>query len=410
MYTKQQSSFPRILFSAINGGSGKTLVTTGILAALTCRGLKIQAFKKGPDYIDAKWLALASGRACYNLDIHMFEEEVSRQFQDHAQNADISIIEGNHGLYDSIDIEGKGSSAYLARYLQMPVVLIVNCKMMSRSIAALINGFTSFESDTNIAGIILNNVSGKRHEDRLKEAIDIYCKLPVVGVIYKSEKKLLEERHIGLVPAEEKNESGKIIRELQEIVEQGIDLDMVLQIAHEAPPLDANVSPKKNNKPGVVSIGVARDEAFNFYYPDNLAALEQEGAELIYFSPINDEHLPVTEALYFGGGYPEIFAAELERNASMRSQIREAIEKGMPTFAECGGMMYMTKGIQWKNQSHEMIGALPCICKMTDKPQGRGYATLESAELPPEINTFWKIKSGLQIRAHEFHFSVLEDL
>ena len=422
----QADNPPRIIFSAINGGSGKTFITTGIIAALRARGLTVQTFKKGPDYIDVKWHSLASGRAGYNLDLFLFKEEVIPSLLKHSTKADISIIEGNHGLYDSIDPEGTGSTAYLARYLSAPVILIVNCHKMSRSVAALVNGFVNFEKETNIAGVILNQVTGTRHEEKIREAIKHHCLVPVLGVVYKSKQVNLEQRHLGIITTEDKPEANTVIAELQKIAERSIDLDQIMETAKKTAPLSSSENTKskskvtsthKNSTFDHITLAVARDAAFNFYYPDNLEALEEAGADIIYFSPISDNTVPTCDGIYIGGGYPEFYASELEKNLEMRQKLATLINDGIPVFAECGGMMYMTQKIIWDDKENEMVGLLPAISVMRKKPQGKGYVELKMNDLKintennePGYNSFWEVQFDENTRAHEFHYSVLENL
>ena len=422
---------PRILFSAINGGSGKTFITTGIIAALSARGLKVQAFKKGPDYIDVKWHSLASGRKSYNLDLYMFKDHVMNSLAEKSADADISIIEGNHGLYDSIDSEGMGSTAYLARYTQSPVILIINCQKMSRSVAALINGFVNFEKDTNIVGVILNQVSGKRHEEKIVESINRHCAIPVLGVVRKTNQVNLEQRHLGIITTEDKIEAQNAVEELKNIAEKSIQLDKILEVATLARPLPKSSlkSLGANHKHGSgiknLTIAVARDAAFNFYYPDNLEFLEAEGARLVYFSPIHDDRVPESDGLYIGGGYPEIYARELADNKAMRNHIAALIESNLPVFAECGGLMYMTQKIIWNGMEHDMVGVIAAQSVMHKKPQGKGYVELEvlqnneiesinsgtSEIIDTETRkSFWEIPKGIITKAHEFHYSILENL
>jgi cobyrinic acid a,c-diamide synthase len=421
---------PGILFSAVNGGSGKTFITTGIVAALSARGLAVQTFKKGPDYIDAKWLSLASGRKCYNLDIHLFKDHVLNSLVQKSADADISIIEGNHGLYDSVDPEGSGSSAFLARFTGMPVVLIVNCHKMSRSVAAIINGFVNFERDTNIVGVILNRVSGKRHEEKIVESIKRHCAVGVFGVVYQSNLANLEQRHLGIVTTEDKPDAKDMVTRLQDIAEKSIRLDKIIEAAALARPLPEhslsvtadNFKKKKNN---CVVIAVARDAAFNFYYPENIEALENDGAQLVYFSPVNDAVVPQADGIYIGGGYPEIYARELAENLAMKKNIADLIENGLPVFAECGGLMYLTEKITWNAAQHDMVGVIKAECVMHKKPQGKGYVELEARDLerkarPKKLETRdikletgdsspWKIPPGIT-RAHEFHYSAIQGI
>ena len=345
--------------------------------------------------------------------MHLFKDEVISMVEKFSSDADISIIEGNHGLFDSIDREGTGSSAYLARHLTTPVILIVNCNKMSRSVAALINGFTTFESETNIAGVILNQISGKRHEAKIVEAINKYCSIPVLGVVYKTNNVTLEQRHIGIITTEDKSDAAKAVADLKKIAEQSINLDKIIEIANSAEKLPAstikphNLIPNEKNK---VTIAVARDNAFNFYYIDNLQALEQYGARLVFFSPLNDEKLPSADGLYIGGGYPEIYAKDLEKNKSMKDSICEFINAEYPVFAECGGLMYMAEKIIWQNQEHKMLGLVKADCIMHNEPQGRGYVELATIPENHSSKSVWKIPPGELIRAHEFHYSSLANL
>jgi len=413
---------PRIMFSAVNGGSGKTFITMGVIAALSARGLKIQAFKKGPDFIDAKWHTLASGRSCYNLDLHLFHDEVRSLFLQKSEDFDISIIEGNHGLFDSIDSDGFGSSAYLARHLATPVILILNCTKMSRSVAAIINGFLNFEPETRIVGVILNNVAGKRHEDKMRQSIEQHCNVPVLGVVNKSSGVNLEQRHLGIVTTENNAEAENIVSALKTIAEKSIDLDKIVEAAMAVQsPIENFRSAKKTGDKSVmkkkqsVIIAVARDAALNFYYPDNLEALEDEGAQLVFFSPMKDTNLPKADGVYLGGGYPEIYARELAENQNMKRSIFEFIDNGLPVFAECGGMMYLTEKIIMENNEYNMAGIIPAQSVMHKKPQGKGYVELITSlenkfDNPDTKKTLWEIPPGVFIRAHEFHYSVLQNL
>lgn len=399
-------TLPRLIIAAPQGRSGKTTVSVGLCAALAARGLAVQPFKKGPDYIDPSWLSAAAGRACRTLDpfFHASAEAVQRAFVIGAHSADISLIEGNHALFDdSADEDGRDSTASLSRLLShTPIVLVINAARMGRSAAALVRGFQTFEPDTNIAGVILNNVGNPRHERKLCDAIERYCDIPVLGAIPRSEALVIPDRHLGLVPRGENDQFVPAIAACQHAAEQHIDLDRVLAIARSARPLSvpefpSNIQPPTSN----LQVGVIRDRAFSFYYPENFEALENAGAQLIFIDALNDAQLPKIHALYIGGGFPEMFMAELSANHTLRQDLREAIERGLPVYAECGGLMYLSRRIVWGERSAEMVGALPYDVEMMDRPQGHGYVIAEVTDDNPFL------PKGTVLRGHEFHHSRL---
>ncbi|MHB1380816.1 MAG: cobyrinate a,c-diamide synthase [Thermoleophilia bacterium] len=396
---------PRIMVSAPHRSSGKTTMSIGLAAALSRRGYVVQPFKKGPDFIDPMWLTMASGRDCHNLDLFMMgEARINESFQRAGRDADICVIEGNMGLFDSTDIEGKGSSADLARQLRAPVILSVNTRNLTRSIAPLLLGYENFEPDIAIAGVILNKVSGPRHEQKLRAAIERYTDLEVLGAVRRNPQIGIIQRHLGLRPAREEQEPEKAIDAIATIVADSVDLDRVLAIAAGAPALEPlRLADPAAPEPSV-RIGIAQDRAFTFYYPENLAALRQAGAELVPFSPLEDRSLPAgLNGLYIGGGFPEMFMPELEANAGLRGEIQAAVRAGMPVYAECGGLMYLARSMSWDDRRHEMTGCLPCDIVMYDKPRGHGYMQLEST------GDGWFDK-GLAVRGHEFHYSEVVDL
>lgn len=391
--------FPRVVVSAPHRSSGKTTLSIGLNSALTESGKKVQAFKKGPDYIDPMWHTAATGRDCRNLDLFMMgEDNILRSFQRSASDADISIIEGNMGFYDGMEVDGGGSTADMARLLKSPVVLIVDTSNMTRSIAPLILGFQNFEPDVNIAGIILNKVSGPRHESKLRATIEHYCDIEVVGTIPRFPEIEILQRHLGLRPAKEDEKAASIIGSISKLVKDHVDLDKIVLIAEKSPilPEVEKVDLIQNQK--VVKIGIAQDRAFTFYYPENLEALEAAGAELIPFSPINGTNLPEVDGLYIGGGFPEVFMEELEANKAIREEIRFSIENGMPVYAECGGLMYLARSITWDGATREMVGGIPCDILMHKKPKGHGYVKLEAT------GKSW-FDVDHEIRGHEFHYS-----
>jgi len=399
----------RMLISAAHKSSGKTTISIGLCAALKRRGLKVQPFKKGPDYIDPMWLSQASGRACRNLDLYLMEPgDVVTTFQRHAPVDGISIVEGNKGLYDGLALDGSNSNAALAKLLDLSVCLVIDARGMTRGIAPLILGYQAFDRDINIAGVILNNLGGSRHEAKLRAVIEHYTEVPVIGAIHHDERLGIDERHLGLMPSNESHVAMAKIIQIADAIAQQVDLDKLLALTQREPlkvAHQAEVSTLPSG--GKVRIGIARDRAFGFYYADDLDALQAAGAVLVPFDTLRDVHLPEVDALYIGGGFPETCAAELEANSILRGEIKQAIENGMPTYAECGGLMYLSRGIEYQGRTYSMVGAIPGDVKMHDKPVGRGYVHLgEDATHPwPRPNAPAK-----QIRAHEFHYSSLENL
>ena len=389
-----------MLVSAPQGRSGKTIVSLALCDILRRRVLTVQPFKKGPDYIDPSWLTAAAGRDCHNLDLFFMQEEMLlASFQRACQGADFTVIEGAMGLYDGLD-SGLGSTAHLARLLNVPVVLVVNTSRMTGSIAAMVTGYQRFQPDTNVAAVILNNVSGSRHERKLTAAVEQYCRIPVVGSIPRHADLHMTERHLGLIPFPEAGESQSVVERIGRRLEPHLDIDSIMSIASsfEAPIRAPSTSPK--DKTGMVKIGVMLDRVFNFYYAENFQALSQVGAELIFIDSLQDR-LPEIDGLYIGGGFPEFFLEELEANYQLRREIADAVERGLPVYAECAGLMYLCSGICWQGRRHEMVGAVPAEVEISQRPQGHGYV---EAEVTGE-NPLFPI--GMTLRGHEFHHSRL---
>lgn len=389
----------RIAIGAPHGRSGKTTVTIGLIAALKSTGLVVQPFKKGPDFIDPGWLSLAAGRSCRNLDLYFLDkEQLVRQFVTGCYGADIAVLEGAMGLYDGLDLEGSDSTAAVARTIKAPVLLVVDTTRMTRSAAALVKGYQNFEPGTGIAGVILNKVARPRHEDMLRRSIETYTGIPVVGALPKQKTPLIAERHLGLVTVNEWKKVNELIDNLGQQMKQYIDLNKILEIAATAEPLPVYEVSHKNADPKV-RIGVIKDSVFSFYYPENLEALEQAGAELVYINSLRDDSLPDIQGLYIGGGFPEVFAKELEQNVSLRTSIRKAAVNGLPVYAECGGLMYLSRNIHYDGQSYEMCGVLPCDTKMSTRPKGHGYTGMIAT------SPNYLFEMGSEIRGHEFHHS-----
>ncbi len=398
----------RLFLSAAHKSSGKTTVSIGLAAAFTARGLAVQTFKKGPDYIDPMWLARASGRPCFNLDFNtQTHAEIAESVASRGAGADLALIEGNKGLHDGVDLEGKDSSAALAKLTAAPVILVIDTLGMTRGVAPLVLGYQVFDPEIKIAGVILNKVGTARQESKVRQAVERYTGIPVLGALPRDGAFVIEERHLGLMTPMETPASRAAIERLRQAIEGGVDLAGLLDIAGKALPLPASpaVSPAPVRQD--VRIAIARDSAFGFYYAGDLEAFERAGAKLCFFDALRDGRLPDADGLFIGGGFPETQAAKLEANTSLRADIAQKIHHGLPAYAECGGMMYLTRSIRWGDASHEMAGVIPADAVMHARPQGRGLAVLEETADAP-----WPAApSGLPpIPAHEFHYASLENL
>jgi cobyrinic acid a,c-diamide synthase len=399
---------PRLFISAAHKSSGKTTVMLGLCRALRNRGLRVQAFKKGPDYIDPIWHGLAAGRPSYNLDFHMMrQDEILPLFGRHAATASISLIEGNKGLYDGMDVEGSNSNAALAKLLRSPVVLVLDSVGVTRGVAPLILGYQAFDPEVDIAGVILNKVGGPRHEDKLRAVIERYTDVKVLGAVRMDDRLAIVERHLGLIPGNEAEAAEVRIEAIAGRLAEQVDLDALLRLAAGAPdlalpPADARILAPV---PGQgLTLAYAHDRAFGFYYQEDLDTLRDQEVRLLPVDTLVDARLPECDGLLLGGGFPEMFLGQLEANAALRADIRRAIEAGLPTYAECGGLMYLSRSIRWSDRRGDMVGVVPGDVVMGDRPVGRGYATLEETVQAP-----WP-PAPRPIPAHEFHYSRLENL
>lgn len=381
------------------------MVSIGLCATFAQRGLAVQPFKKGPDYIDPSWLTAASRVPCRNLDLYLMSNEtVTNSFDKTIRGKDLALIEGAMGLYDGLDLEGSNSTAELSRLLQAPVVLVVNTARMTRSVAAMIAGYQHFEPDVNVAGVILNNVSGARHERMLAASIEQYCGIPVLGRLPRDESLNVTQRYLGLAPYGEEEHTAYIIERIRETIEANVDLDAVLRLAQSASPVSHPNIAYPHRKEKVARIGVMLDCAFTFYYPENLEALSDAGAELAYIDSIKADRLPDVDGLYIGGGFPELFAGQIEANSSLRANIKQAAEDGLPVYAECAGLMYLCRSIKSAGQRHEMVGVFPFDAEMRSRPRGHGYSEVAVSAMNP----FFPL--GAKLRGHEFHHSELVGL
>ncbi|MBS1179276.1 MAG: dsrN [Proteobacteria bacterium] len=403
-------SSARLLVSAAHKSSGKTTLSVGLCAALRAQGLQVQPFKKGPDYIDPMWLAQAAGRDCYNLDPYLSSgDEIKAAFAQHAAGTDISLVEGNKGLHDGVALDGSNSNAALAHLLGLPVLLVIDARGMTRGIAPLILGFQAFDRRICIAGVVLNQVGGSRHEAKLRAVIEHYTDVPVLGALAHEPALGMNERHLGLTPSIELDDAAQRISRLGRRVAEQVDLARVIELAGEAEPMPALPRDARRSVAASgpkVRIGIARDKAFGFYYAEDLAALRAAGAELLPIDTLHDARLPALDGLFIGGGFPEVFMDELQANASLRADIAAAIDAGLPTYAECGGLMYLARSLQWQGRSCRMVGAIPADVSMHAKPVGRGYMRLApTAEHPWPAST-----AAGPVLAHEFHHSSLDNL
>lgn len=433
---------PGIVIAALRGGAGKTIFSVGIIAALRRKGLRVAPFKKGPDYIDAGWLALPAGRPCYNLDTFLIDPPIiQNSYHAHAIDADIAVIEGNRGLYDCIDTRGETSTAELAKLLDLPLILCIDGTKTTRTMAAVVAGCAQFDPALKLKGVILNRVAGPRHERILRDSIEYHCGVPVLGALPKQRRQRLPERHMGLVPTYEHGWALEAVAFIQGLAEKYLDLDAIQQVAAgtyqwipaDSPPqVCADIrfkAPEPEEKairaalvektiqaaaqtakateampvdPAKPRIGILRDSAFQFYYPENLDALETAGSTLVFTSPLTEEDLPEVDALYIGGGFPETHAEQLAANRSYAERIKRLADRGLPIYAECGGLMYLGEKLILDGDTFEMAGVLPIVFGFSKKPQGHGYTIIKVERDTPYF------KAGTLIKGHEFHYSTVE--
>nr|MBN2276391.1 cobyrinate a,c-diamide synthase [candidate division Zixibacteria bacterium] len=393
---------PRLVIAGLAGDSGKTIVSLSILAALSRKGLSIAAFKKGPDYIDAAWLGYMAGTPCRNLDTFMVDpDEVLGSFAAHAAGTDLALIEGNRGVFDGRDVDGTHSTAGLAELLQAPVILVVTPVKVTRTMAAMIKGCIDFAPKIRFAGVIINRAAGIRHRNIVADTIERYCHLPVLGSIPRldSEEVFIPGRHLGLTTPSEFGFGPELTGRLTDIASNYLDLDRILEIARQAEPLESPRSVTTDSVRSVVRIGYFKDSVFTFYYPENLEALRAAGAELVAISSLDDKYLPDLDGLYIGGGFPETQAERLAANTTMLASVKNAAENGLPIYAECGGLIYLSRSITWNDNRYPMAGVFPIDLIMNRQPVGHGYSIITIDQPNPFFET------GQVIRGHEFHYS-----
>src|SRR4030066_600599 len=403
---------PRLTIAGICGDTGKTVVSVGLSRLWRERGYRVVPFKKGPDFIDMSWLSLGARHSCYNLDLFfMTEEQILFSFCLNTHQADVAIIEGNRGLYDGMDVEGSVSTAEIAKLLHSPVILIADCTKVTRTVAALMLGCQRLDPEVPIKGVILNRVANLRHESIIRGSIERHCNIPLVGAIPRLTNITFPGRHLGLVPPQEHPLAQEAIDQAAETVGRYINLDKLWEFAHSAPPLTISsklqISPilpslVKGGEEEVI-IGVIRDSAFQFYYPENIEALKRAGADILEFSALPDDLPSSIHALSIGGGFPETHAAALSDNERLRKAIKKAAEEGLPMYAECGGLMYLAEKLIWEEKDYPMAGVFPLIIGVSKKPQGHGYSIVE-VDAP---NPYFR-QEGI-LRGHEFHYSYVKD-
>ena len=396
--TKLIKNPPRILIAATQSGSGKTTITCGILRALTKRGLAVQGYKTGPDYIDPGYLSMASRRPVHNLDTWLLDVETMKSlFAQHAELADITVVEGVMGLYDG----GRGgisSTASIAKLLKIPVILVINIASMAESAAAIALGFREYDRELPFAGVILNNAGSERHGQMVVEAME-KLGIKVFGIIPRKKELGISERHLGLLPTEE-NSNEEQIEIMGHTVEEHLDLDAMIELASHTAEIETEAQTEEGEKR--VRIAIAKDKAFSFYYQESLREAEKAGAEIVFFSPLEDSELPEADGLLLGGGFPEMFAEQLAANESMKKSIRDAVSGGMPVIAECGGYMYLTRSIKdFEGNEHEMCGIIPAVSYMTEKLRRMGYVTAQA------LTESVLAEKGAVMNGHEFHFSAI---
>ena len=397
-----------IIIAGLAGGSGKSVVSVGLTAALVRAGRCVVPFKKGPDYIDAGWLKLAAGRQCYNLDPYLMDEEVIRQsFLTHSLGAELAIVEGNRGLYDGVNAEGGFSTAELSIALNMPVLLVVNCTKTTRTVAAMVLGCQSLDERVNIQGVVLNQIGTDRHRAIVTQAVETYTGLPVLGAVPRMKRDIFPMRHLGVTPHQEYEGSAAAIDFLATTMTEHLDID---RIEHLMAPLSGTVTPlnpeSKNditNDTAKLRIGVFMDAAFQFYYSENLEALERLGAELILINALTARALPALDGLYIGGGFPETNAAELAANADFRQSVKRAAESGLPVYAECGGLIYLGESIVFERKEYPLAGVFPIRFGMSKRPQAHGYSVFSVEGANPFYAT------GVTVKGHEFRYSTVLD-
>ncbi|MCL6636395.1 MAG: cobyrinate a,c-diamide synthase [Alicyclobacillus sp.] len=399
---------PRLVVAGVHSGAGKTTLTLGLLAALARQGIRVQAFKAGPDYIDPSFHTVATGRTARNLDTWMMPAAaVQEVFWRATADADMALVEGVMGLFDGQDpFSNRGSTAELSLFLQAPVLLVLDARSMARSAAAVVKGFQVLDPAVRLAGVIANRVGSSSHLELIRAAVEDACGIPVLGGLPRQPELTLPERHLGLVPAVEHTALNRMLDDLAAAVTAAVDVPRVVALARSAPPLpepDAQLFAGQAQPPRAV-IAVAQDEAFHFYYPENLELLAWCGAQLRPFRPLHGEPVPAdADGLYLGGGFPEQFAAQLSAQRAALASIRTSVQAGMPTLAECGGLMLLAEElVDRQGNVYPLAGVLPLRVRMQERRAALGYREAEA------LTPSFLLAAGERVRGHEYHYSTAE--
>ena len=393
-----------VVIAGLAGGSGKSVVAVGLTAALARRGRRVVPFKKGPDYIDAGWLQLAAGRKCYNLDPYLMSAgAITESFEARSGDAEIVIVEGNRGLFDGVNADGGYSTADLALTLGLPIVLVVNCTKTTRTVAALVLGCRKFDERLDIRGVILNQIATERQRLLVTESVEKYTGIPVLGSVPRLKRDIFPMRHLGMIPHQEYDGSSEALSYLADLISDNVDLDRVEQVMAAVPERGPAGRAKADNRAAKVRVGVLQDAAFQFYYSENLEALEKAGAELVYVDAMRDPALPEIAGLYIGGGFPETGARELAANTTFRHSVKQAADRGLPIYAECGGLIYLGRSIVLGGEEFPLAGVFPVRFGMSKKPQAHGYTIFRV----DRNNPFYGL--GEEVKGHEFRYSKVLD-
>jgi cobyrinic acid a,c-diamide synthase len=398
-----------IIVAGMGGGSGKSVVAVGLVAALVRQGFKVVPFKKGPDYIDAGWLQLVANHPCYNLDPYlMSRESIVRSFALHSQAADRVIVEGNRGLYDGVNAEGAFSTAELSIILGLPVLLVVDCTKVTRTVAAMVLGCRELDPRIDIRGVVLNRLGSPRHETIIRQAMEHAVGIPVVGGLPRLAKDIFPQRHLGVTPYQEHDDAREVGNTLAKMAAKYLDLSAIHGLMAEGGSGSVKVERQAEQtggagKPEGVRIGVLKDAAFQFYYPDNLEALAAEGGVLVEIDALTAAELPELDALYIGGGFPETSARQLAANQGFRASLKRAATVGLPIYAECGGLIYLGESLLLDGTEYPLAGVFPIRFGLAKKPQAHGYTVLQVSG----SNPFYP--PGLEIKGHEFRYSTVID-
>ncbi|MBA3016535.1 MAG: hydrogenobyrinic acid a,c-diamide synthase (glutamine-hydrolyzing) [Proteobacteria bacterium] len=394
------------VIAGLCGGSGKSVLSVGLTAALTEQGIKVAPFKKGPDYIDAGWLQLAAHRPCHNLDPYLMTAKTIRHsFQENSEGSDIALVEGNRGLFDGVNAAGSYSTAELAAILGLPVTLVVDCTKTTRTVAALLLGCQQMGSEIKITGVILNRIGSARHQRIIRQAIEEYTDITVLGAMPRQRHDIFPQRHIGITPCPEFDGADTALVTLAQTIRDSIDLEKVIELsAPIVPPPPTELHAQWQNPTGdTVRIGVIKDAAFQFYYPENLRALELCGAQLLEVNALSAQELPDLDGLYIGGGFPENSVQALSKNTTFRTSLKQRIEQGLPVYAECGGLLYLGRAMELEGGPYPLVDIFPFSFRMEKRPQAHGYTALTATATNPVY------QEGTVIKGHEFRYSKVID-